>query len=267
MYDYHVHSNFSSDCNYPMEDMIKEAIKKSIKIISFTDHTDFDSGSNKYDFVFNTEDYFNDLNKYKNKYNGQIEIISGLELGMQPHLVKNINKKMNLEHFDFIIMSIHTVSGRNMYDGELFREKDLLSAYSLYYSEMSSVLDNFNDFDVVGHFNLIDRYAKYILNDTIKLDIHEELVKKVLQQIIAKDKGIEINTSGIRYGINSYHPTKEMLGLYKKLGGEIVTIGSDAHSPDDIGFNYRDVIELLIELDFRYITTFKDRKKTFVKIK
>ncbi len=266
MYDYHVHSSFSGDCKYSMEDMVKGALEKNIKVLSFTDHIDYDYGKDELDFVFDTDDYFKELRRIKNNYKGQIEILSGIELGMQPHLVRKIYEKIALDNFDFIIMSLHTVMGKEMHEGELFKDRDLLDVYFLYYDEMAEVLDKFNDFDIVGHINLIDRYVKYMNNHTVKLEEYKELVEKVLKKIIEKDKGIEINTSGIRYGINSFLPTVEILNLYKELGGKIVTIGSDAHNPDYIGFNYEDAINLLRELDFKYITTFKNRKKQFIKI-
>ncbi len=266
MYDYHVHSSFSGDCKYSMEDMVKGALEKNIKYLCFTDHIDYDYGSAEIDFVFDKNDYFNELQKAKSNYKGQIEILSGIELGMQPHLAKNIHEIIALDNFDFIIMSLHTVMGKEMHEGELFKDRDLIDAYFLYYDEMYKVLDNFNDFDVVGHINLIDRYVKHMNNKTVKLEEYKELIEKVLKKIIDKDKGIEINTSGIRYGISSFLPTVEILNLYKELGGEIITIGSDAHNPEHVGFNYREAVELLRTLDFKYITIFKNRKKQFIKI-
>lgn len=266
MFDYHVHSSFSGDCKYSMEDMVKGALEKNVKTLCFTDHIDYDYGNDEIDFVFEVNDYFKELKRMKSNYKGQIEIVSGIELGMQPHLAHNIHEKINLDNFDFIIMSIHTVMGKEMHEGELFQDRDLLDAYFLYYDEMYEVLDKFNNFDIVGHMNLIDRYVKYMNDKTVKLEEYKELIEKVLKKIIEKDKGIEINTSGIRYGINSFLPTVEILDLYKKLGGEIITIGSDAHSPEYIGSNYKEVVELLRELGYKYITTFRNRKKQFIKI-
>ncbi|WIV10486.1 histidinol-phosphatase HisJ family protein [Proteiniborus sp. MB09-C3] len=266
MYDYHVHSSFSGDCKYSMEDMVKGALEKNIKAFCFTDHIDYDYGNDELDFVFDKEDYFKELKRIRSNYKGQIDILSGIELGMQPHLVRNIHEKMSLEDFDFIIMSIHTVMGKEIHEGELFQDRDLLDAYFLYYDEMLEVLDKFNDFDVVGHINLIDRYVKHMNNKTVRLEEYKEFIEKVLKKIIDKDKGIEINTSGIRYGINSFLPTVEILSLYKELGGEIVTIGSDAHSPEYVGSNYEEAVELLRTLNYKYITTFKNRKKQFIKI-
>lgn len=249
-----------------MEDMVKGALKKDIKILSFTDHVDYDYGNDELDFVFDISDYFKELKKIKSNYKGQIDVLSGIELGMQPHLVRNIHEKIKLDDFDFIIMSIHTVMGKEMHEGELFEDRDLVDAYFLYYEEMLDVLNNFSNFDVVGHINLIDRYVKFMNSNTVELDEYKEQVEKVLKKIIEMDKGIEINTSGIRYGINSFHPTVELLRLYKNFGGEIVTIGSDAHNPEHIGLDYKNAVELLKELEFKYFTTFKNRKKQFIKI-
>ncbi|MFA5524097.1 MAG: histidinol-phosphatase HisJ family protein, partial [Tissierellales bacterium] len=221
MYDYHVHSSFSGDCKYSMEEMVEGALEKNIKTLCFTDHNDYDYGNEEMDFVFSVNDYFEELERIKCNYKGRIEILSGIELGMQPHLVNNIHEKVHLEDFDFIIMSIHTVMGKEMHEGQLFQDRDLLDVYYLYYKEMYEVIDIFNNFDVVGHINLIDRYVKYMNDKTVKLEEYKELIEKVLKKIIDKDKGIEINTSGIRYGIGSFLPTVEILGLYKKLGGEI----------------------------------------------
>lgn len=266
MFDYHVHSCFSSDCSFTMEEMTQNAIEKGIKTISFTDHIDYDYGKRKLDFGFDVDDYFKELKKMKSNYHGKLEILSGIELGMQPHLAKDINKRIPLEEFDFIIMSLHTVMGREMHEGELFKDRDSIDAYLLYYNEMLKILETFNDFDVVGHINLLDRYIKYMNNTSVNFQDYKEVIEKVLKKIIEKDKGIEINTSGIRYGINSFLPNVEILKLYKSLGGEIITIGSDAHFPDHIGDNYKEAVELLRELGFRFITTFKNRKKHFLKI-
>lgn len=266
MFDYHTHSSFSGDCRYSMEDMVKGALSKNIKSLSFTDHIDYDYGNDKIDFVFEEKDYFKEIERLRCNYKGQIEIISGIELGMQPHLVNSIYDMVNLENYDFIIMSIHTVMGKDMHEGEIFKDKSLLEVYLLYYSEMYEVLNKFNDFDIVGHINLIDRYINHMNGVTVNFKEYKDLVEKVLKKIIDKNKGIEVNTSGIRYGINSFLPNVEILKLYKDLGGEIITIGSDAHNPEHIGFHYQETVSLLKDLGFKYITTFKNRKKQFIKI-
>ena len=70
-----------------------------------------------------------------------------------------------------------------------------------------------------------------------------------------------MNTAGVKYGLGYYHPKIEILKLYKELGGEIITIGSDAHNPEFIGYEYKEVEKLLRELEFKYIYLYKERKK------
>ncbi|KNF09493.1 histidinol-phosphatase HisK [Gottschalkia purinilytica] len=269
MYDYHVHSMFSGDCKYTMEEMVLAAIDKNIKSLSFTDHIDYDYGSGNYsseiNFVFNTEDYMKEFKKIKNNYKNQIEILSGVELGMQPHLVDKIHELLPLDIFDFILMSVHTVKRQDLHEGEFFENKSAIKSYEEYYEDLYTCLDKFDNFDIVGHLNLIDRYSKY-LNESVKFEDYKEIISEVLKKIISKGKGIEINTSGIRYGMESFLPNLDILKLYKSLGGEIITFGSDSHKPEDIGFAYNDVIKLLKELDFKYLTIFKNRKKQFINI-
>lgn len=265
MNDFHVHSCFSGDCGYSMEDMIKGAIRLEAKSIAFTDHIDYEYGDPNVNFVFDIKDYLKDFNKLKNKYSDQIDLLIGLEIGMQPHL-KDKNSNLVLGNkFDFILMSTHIVQGSDLHEGDFFKDKSVDDIYESYYNEVLTNMENFNDYDVIGHLNLLERYTKY-MDNTLNIADYRELLEQVLKKIISKDKGIEVNTSGIRYGINSFLPSNDILKLYKELGGEIITLGSDAHTPNDICSNFHEAKQLLKELGYKYITTFKERKSKFIKI-
>lgn len=265
MYDFHIHSSFSGDCSYSMEDMIKGAIKAGAKAMAFTDHIDYEYGDPNINFVFDIKDYIKDFTKIKNKYGDKLDMLIGAEIGMQPHLKDKNMKLISSCDFDFIIMSTHIVQSSDLHTGDFFKDKKTLDIYEKYYQEVLANLENFDEFDVIGHLNLIERYAKY-MDSTMSLNDYRDILVQVLEKIISMDKGIEINTSGIRYGIDSFLPNIEILKLYKELGGEIITVGSDAHRPSDICSHYNESIELLRELDFKYLTLFKNRKKRFVKI-
>ena len=82
--------------------------------------------------------------------------------------------------------------------------------------------------------------------------------------VIAKGKGMEINTSGVdRAG--DFLPSAAFLKRYKELGGEIVTLGSDAHAPDRVGQYASEAMAILKDI-FGYVCTFADRKPIFHKI-
>lgn len=108
-----------------------------------------------------------------------------------------------------------------------------------------------------GHLDMINRYDQkgiYPFNKVF------DLVNEILKQVINDHKGIEINTSCYRYGLKDLTPSVEILKLYKKLGGDIITIGSDGHDVDQYGFNIQETKQILKDLGFKYIYTFDKMK-------
>lgn len=260
MYDFHVHSDFSMDCKYLMEEMVKGAIKNNMKSICFTDHVDYDVTVNKIDIDFRTHDYFKKVKQVKYKYKDHIEILAGVEIGMQPHLNKRYDKLISNNPFDFVLMSIHSIEGKDIHFDKFTHNKKPIDALIEYYEYLYQCVESFDNFDILGHIDYIDRYFE----DDSSLpgfDEYEFIVRKILNLIIEKGKGIEINTAGKKYGLEYYHPKVEILNLYKALGGEILTIGSDAHSPEFIGYDYRFAEKLLRDVGFKYIYIYKERKK------
>ena len=266
MYDLHSHTHFSDDCSYQMEEMIKGAIKNNVTTLCFTDHMDHDYGNCDYDYVFDVDDYLKTIKELKEKYEGQIKLLAGVEIGMQPQLIDKIHTIMPLDVFDFIIMSIHTAKGLELHEGNFYKDKTAKKAFRDYYEDLYTCVSEFDDFDIVGHVDIINRYTRFLENSEIDFSDYDDLIIKILKKIIEKGKGIEVNTSGTRYGLPSFHPSPKILKLYKDLGGKIVTFGSDAHVPKHTGFGYDEVLDMLRELGFEYITTFENREKTFIKI-
>ena len=260
MYDFHVHSDYSMDCKYLMEEMVLEAINNNMKSICFTDHIDYDVTENRIDIAFRASDYFKKAKQVKYKYMKKIEVLTGVEIGMQPHLAKKYDEIINNNPFDFVIMSLHSIDGKDIHLDKFTHNKKPIDALIEYYQYLYRCIQSFDNFDILGHIDYIDRYFE----DFSSLPPFQEYsiyVENILKLIIEKGKGIEINTAGIRYGLGHYHPKTSILNLYKDLGGEIITIGSDAHSPEFIGYEYKEVEKLLRELGFKYIYLYKERKK------
>ncbi|NLJ98349.1 MAG: histidinol-phosphatase HisJ family protein [Tissierellia bacterium] len=260
MYDFHVHSDFSMDCKYLMEEMVLGAIDKNMKSICFTDHIDFDLTENRIDVDFRPADYFKKIKQVKYKYMQDIEILAGVEIGMQPHLNHRYNDLIENNPFDFVIMSIHAIDGKDIFLENFTHGKEPIEALNIYYEYLYECLKNYSNYDVVGHIDYIDRYFEDFstIPDFKMYSFH---IEKILKTVIEQGKGIEINTAGMRYKLGYYNPKVEILRLYKELGGEIITIGSDAHSPEYIGHHYKEAERLLRELGFKYIYIFKERKK------
>ncbi|WP_102029319.1 histidinol-phosphatase HisJ family protein [Salirhabdus sp. Marseille-P4669] len=261
MYDFHVHSNFSADCEIPMEDMVQCAIQKKIKALCFTEHIDYDYPDSSITFLLDYENYSASIKKMQQKYGDQITIRKGVELGVQPHVLEDYKRIVEKEYFDFIILSMHTTKKLDLHSGQFFENKSLHQAYAEYYTELLHCIKQFKEYSILGHIDLVKRY-KYEEGVHHFLDYIEEIFKVA----IADGKGIEINNSGYRYGMNRGMPSEDILQLYKDMNGEIITIGSDSHSPENIGTHYKDSIELLKKIGFQYIATYQNQKPIFQKI-
>ncbi len=264
MYDYHVHSSFSADCDIDMKDFIEKAINMGFKEICFTDHIDYDYCDPSINFEFDIADYTEYINKMRGLFGHKIKILKGVEIGIQPHLLKDYEDTIGNNNFDFVISSIHTCDRKDLYLGDFYKDKTPRQAYLKYFEELLYCIKNFDSFNVIGHLDVLIRYDEAVRNENIRnyFDVLEEIFKA----LIDKNKGIEINTSGYRYNLDSFMPSFDIVKLYKELGGEIITVGSDSHSPDTLGFKFDHVYEALKHLGFKYITIFEKMEPNFIKI-
>lgn len=260
MIDLHVHSDFSSDCEEKMEDMIKEAINKGIDVIAITDHIDYDYKDPTINFDFDIDAFFNEIKKLKKKYQNEIKILIGLELGLQEHITDKLNTFTNQYAFDFIIGSFHTVDSKDLYRGDFYVDRTSEAAWDIYLDEVYSTLLKFDNFSVLGHLDLIKRYNEGVRG--VDLSNYKEKLEKIFKLIIKKGIGLEVNTSGLRktYGLNETLPSKEILQLYYDCGGRLITIGSDSHVKATLGSHYEQVKEMLQGIGFENLYIFEAMK-------
>lgn len=263
--DNHVHTNFSPDSNAPMETVIKGAIGKKLQEIVLTDHMDFDYPGDPHLFLVDYDRYLVTFLALKEKYRKDINVLLGVEIGVQPHVLNEINKLLHKYPFDFVICSTHTVGGINCSDSSFFARSLPKIAYLKYLEGLLSNVKHLNNYDVCGHLDFIARYNPYGPKQLTYAE-YGDILDAIFKTIIETGHGIELNTSGYRYGLNQTHPSLEILKRYRELGGEIITVGSDAHRPEDIGSNFTLAYELLKTAGFQYITRFRERKPSFIPI-
>ena len=91
-----------------------------------------------------------------------------------------------------------------------------------------------------------------------------DIIDEILQLLIDQGRGIEINTAGWKYGLGHPNPHEKILTRYLELGGEILSIGSDAHEAKHLGYSFEQVPAVLSQCGFRYYTEFKDRKPRMI---
>lgn len=259
MFDYHMHSHFSADCSVSTEDMVRGAIKKGLSEICFTEHIDYDYPDKDFVFEFDLTKYHEQIKDLQKKYKEEITIKKGVELGLQPYLLKRYETLMNEEIFDFVIASIHTADKKGLHDGEFFNGRSIEESYEIYYEELLDCVKNFKAFSILGHLDLVKRYTVPKQPD----EKFHEIIREIFREIIPAGKGIELNTSGKKYGLTSGMPSTDILNLYKDVGGEIITLGSDAHKESEQATEFQESLSLLDSLGFKYIATFKEMKPSF----
>lgn len=261
--DFHLHSHFSGDCDAPMEEVILYAISQGMASLCFTDHHDLDFPHPTINFVLDIEPYFEALQNFRSQYQDKIDILFGIELGMQKHLHTTLSNIVRTHPFDYVIASNHLANGIDPYDRAYFEGRSRSAGYLSYFEDMLLHAKTFTDYDCYGHLDYVIRYGDFTDKNLIYNDF-KEVLDEILRNIIQNGKGIEVNTSGYRYKLGNPHPNKDILAHYKALGGEIITFGSDAHSPKFLMSRFDEASALLKSIGYTHYTTFKNRKPTFM---
>lgn len=265
--DAHLHSYFSGDSTTPMEDMIQEAIKLQYHTICFTEHHDdyypYTHGEAYDMFTLNPDAYLYEYLMLKEKYADRIKVLFGLELGLQPKIAQSNLTFSNQYPFDFIIGSSHLSNEKDPYYIDFFDDKEESVAYEEYFQSIIENINAFSNFDVYGHLDYIVRYGPNKNRDFCYAK-YSDSIDTILKLLIEGNHGIEVNTSGLKYNLGQTHPHKDILARYKELGGTILTIGSDAHKPEHMGYEFKQVNEMLLSLGYTYYTIFEKRKPIFL---
>lgn len=263
--DFHLHSKFSGDSSAKPEDIIKNAISKGMKHICFTDHLDIDYPEDDCDFDLDIDSYFPYISSLKFKYKDKIDILTGMETGLQPHIASELDNRIKKYDFDFIIGSSHIVNGMDPYYTKFFEGRTNYDAYMEYFLSIKDCLKSCKNFDVYGHIDYVIRYTPY-KDQPFRFTDFSEIIDEILKDLIYNGKGIELNTGGYMAGLNSPNPCPAIILRYKELGGEIITVGSDAHNAENIGAYFKNAKMVLKECGFRFYTIFKNRKPEFIKL-
>ncbi len=267
--DFHLHSSHSGDSHTPMEAMILQGISLGLTHMCFTEHNDYKypdfEGKSGSVFLLNPDSYLYDLIRYKEKYADKINVLFGLELGLRPDCLRENAVLAKSYDFDFIIGSSHVCNGKDPYYPPFYENRNEEEAYLEYFESIAENIRLFENFDVYGHLDYVVRYGPNMDTD-YSYDKYKDIFDKILSDLIAKGKGIEINTGGLKKGMKDCHPTLEVVKRYKELGGEIITIGSDSHDTSYITGNFHRAEKVLQEAGFRYYTLFEKRQPTFKKL-
>ncbi len=267
--DCHLHSSFSGDSKTPMEEMILSGIGKGLKTMCFTEHNDFEFPEHpdleKDMFILNPDSYLYHLLQMKAKYEGQIRLLYGVELGLQPECLRQNAVFAKNHDFDFIIGSSHICHQKDPYFPEFYQGRSEEEAYREYFESVLENIKKFSNFDVYGHLDYVVRYGPNRDND-YSYHKYQDILDEILKLLLDKGKGLELNTGGVKAGLKELHPCMDILKRYRELGGEIITIGSDSHDSANVAAHFERAADVLKECGFGYYCVFEKRNAAFHKL-
>jgi len=260
--DHHVHTCFSTDASKEatIEAYIEQANKRNIRQLMFTDHVDLYTPKGIDESLPDYQALSRKLNTLATTTD--IELRLGVELGYHEKALPIYKQLIHQVQFDFIIMSVHSVLDQDLYHGELFSSLSQTEAYEAYFKTVLQMVKTTTDYDVIGHLDYIIRYGHFKDKD-YDFNHFKPIIDEILSIIIKAGKGIELNTSGLRYGLKHMHPKLELLKRYRILGGKVITLGSDAHHPRELQADFEKALKLLKQAGFSHVTTFKNRQPSF----
>lgn len=276
--DCHTHTRFSMDSNADVNDMLQRAAELGLAAYAVTDHCECNAWYNEEHYADRSNlDYFGYAEDFENSVSAitamkenhsEINLICGTEMGQAMHELDIAERIVSDKRLDFVIASVHQIKGEKDFyyiDYEKMSMNEIYDLLEKYFNEVYE-LCRWGKFDVLGHLTYCIRYMKKRSGISPDLSRFDEVIAESFRALAANGKGIEINTSGLRQGVGETFPGLKYIKLFKDLGGEIISVGSDAHNADDLGSGIADGARLALEAGFKHLCYFKQRKPVFMEI-
>lgn len=271
LFDNHNHSDFSFDGKRTsVEKSVRAAVEAGLEGMAFTDHCDFFVPAMKAEFedlvpeTFDIKAQQAEIDRVQrmleSEEHRQFRILKGIELGMHEDCHGQIRGILSEHSFDQIIASVHYLDGTDPFYGGYYEDKEWKEAYGHYLETIWKEMTWLKDFDIMGHFDYVVRYAPYDRTSLMYRDF-SDILDEMFRFLIQEGKALEINTKSYRnYKGRDITLDRNILDRYKELGGEIISLGSDSHRPEQPGTSFKEYALLLKSLGFRWTAHYESRK-------
>jgi len=264
--DSHNHTiEFSADAQMTAPELLSAAAAKHLSSVVITEHLELDFPHPvSTPMIFDIDEFFREFCIWKNENNSGVTLLSGIELGYQKHLAARLDQIASNYPFDSIILSNHLFQGKDPYFYRGCYELPKEDLFSAYIDEMTGMVESCRDFDIVGHYDYIARYSE---NTDFKMRYADanKSFDRLFEAIIDKKKSLEINTRSVYKlrisGCTDALPDFSILEAYRKAGGTRITLGSDSHDNSTVGIYFGEILKLLKEAGFDYVTSYVSRKE------
>ena len=266
--DLHTHSVLSMDGHAPLREMARAAVDAGLRALCITDHCDLLDAVGERKLTYDWAPALRQYAETAPEFAGRLELRLGIELGgafAAPEHARAILAGAGPE-LDFVIGSIHTYSeghgGGDFYFVHYDAPEICYDALDDYFSSMAVLAEQADCYDVLGHIIYPLRYMADRDGQPVTLERYRDRIAAILRTVIAQDRGIEVNTCRGR----TVEPWRDVLTLYKDLGGKLVTVGSDAHLPGDVGKGIAESCALLRAVGFSRVAVYRKRRPALIEL-
>ena len=266
--DLHVHSTCSVDGGSSIEEYARQAEILGLAEVGYCEHVDLDPRDIGYDYM--------DPGRYKREMAAAraavpgIRLRQGVEITYQSGMEEALLEWQESHPWDYVVASVHMVDYADGWAiisepgamGAYFANHSQRQAYGPYFTELLRAAKSGLG-DVLGHLDLVKRFGvrQYGPLDPV---VFEGEIREILRVVAQRGMGLEINTSGLRQSPGEPYPALTVLRWFRELGGEVVTVGSDAHHADDLGRGVTEALGMAREAGFRAIATFEGRRVKWI---
>lgn len=258
--DYHVHSHYSYDSRSSMAEMCRSAIALGVQEIGFADHYDLHPDENPRDWL-RLGPWLEELALCRAEFNGRLVIRAGIEIG-EPHLFQAETQIILAgAPFDYAIGSLHWVGRNSVFDSAYF-QRPAEEAFGLYFAELERMTRT-GGFDVLGHLDVPVRYG-FDCYGGYDPRCYETLIRPVLRNCVERGIALDLNTSALRRKARVLLPGVDILRWYVELGGTGVTLGSDAHRPDQVAAHFDVALEAARTAGLKYLVQYERRRQRLI---
>jgi histidinol-phosphatase (PHP family) len=275
MIDYHIHPSYSNDAEGSVEEFCRAAVRKGLQEVCFTTHLDADPAREdgfvmirgKKVSIYSPdwlEDYESTIRTAGDVFEEQgLKVKLGVEVDLYPGVVEQLPKAFHSADFDLVIGSVHLIDHKAISLKEeaidIFRKYELNELGDHYYSLIMDSLES-GLFDIVGHLDIYRRYGEVYYGKEIH-SLWKPHIEGLAHSMKSHGVGFEINTSSWRKNLHEPMPAKSIIQVLMEQGVRTLTVGSDAHRPEEVGSGVDRALDILRTSGFRYVSLFEQRKQ------
>jgi histidinol-phosphatase (PHP family) len=236
-----------------MSEMCRAAIEKGIPEIGFSDHFDLVPDDPCYAF-FQVDAWWQDLEGCRREFVGALSVKAGIEIGEPHRFPEAVSKLINNHAWDFVIGSLHWVGDTLVFDQDYYLRPQH-QAYRDYFHELHEIA-RLNTVSILGHMDIVKRYG-FDYYGRFDPEAYEPELRALLRSCVESGMALEVNTSTLRRPVNETSPTTKILKWFREEGGQWVTVGSDAHRPEDVGFELEKAVQSVRNAGFEAIASYE----------